>query len=537
MMRRYNRVVLAIGLALSVAACDDEFLTTAPTDRVSDDVFWKTQNDFVFAVNATYRNIIGIDQMYMDGATDIGYSQQYWMRQAIYARGTHDAQYGWTRDMWASLYQGIAKANEVLAQLENTDVLSDAARAEIEGQARFLRGYFYYELLWMFGDVPLLTKIPTVQEAREATRASRADVFALIMADLTAASEKLPNGWAASQRGRATKGAALAFKARAALYEASYQKYAANNSARANELFGTARDAAQAVVNLGIYQLYPNYRNLFTNTGEANTEVIFDYQVVAGQNGWRAWRGFAPASMGGEVDVTPTRVLVDMFEMTDGQPISQSPLYKDDPVGMYENRDPRFYATVLYPGATFNGRVYNSMPNSTTSDKLDRGNFYNTHTGYMPLKYVDPSDQTQPTNSGLNFIKMRYADVLLMLAEARIELGELGAGKSAIDQVRARVNMPPVAMGSQAQLIAAVRHERAVELAWEGLRLADIRRWRIAETVMPGRVSGIDYTENGQVVTATSDDVRVFNSSRDYLFPIPSTERDLNQNLQQNPGY
>jgi starch-binding outer membrane protein, SusD/RagB family len=536
-MMKLRSIMWLLGLLFSVAACSDDFLTTEPTDRILRNAFWKTQNDFVLAVNATYRNAIAQDQMYIDGATDIAYSQQYWMRQAILARGTHDALYGWTRGLWQGLYQGIAKANEILAQLENTTVLTPAAAAEIEGQARFLRAQYYHELLWMFGEVPLLTRIPTEEEARAATRAPRDQVLALILADLTAAAEKLPNTWAASQRGRATKGAALAYKARAALYEASYQKYAANNVARANELFRTAADAAQAVVNLGVYQLYPNFRNLFTNAGEGNSEVIYDYQVVAGQNGWRAWRGFAPASMGGEVDLTPTRALVDKFQMKDGLPIDQSPLYNPDPVGMYENRDPRLYATVLYPMASFNATTYNSFPNSTTSDKLDRGNFYNTHTGYMGLKYVDPSDRGAPTNSGLNFIKMRYADVLLMLAESSIELGELATAIGPMNLVRTRAGMPAIVLGSQADMIALVRNERVVELAWEGLRLADIRRWRIAHLVMPGRVQGIDYLEGGLKVTAISDDLRVFNPARDYLFPIPSTERDLNPGLTQNPGY
>jgi hypothetical protein len=528
---------LLVGLVLTVAACNDDFLDTVPIDRISDDQFWQTQNDFVLAVNAAYREIIALDQMYIDGATDIAYSQQYWMRQAILARGTHDALYGWTRDLWGRLYTGISKTNEVLAQLEANTTLSAEIRAQIEGQVQFLRGYYYHELLWMYGEVPLLTTVPTVEEARAATRASREEVFALVQSDLTAAAQKLPDSWPAAQKGRATKGAALAYLTRASLYEASHQKYVAANAARANTLFQEAADAAQSVMNLGLYQLHPDFRALFTNSGEGNSEVIFDYQVVAGQNGWRAWRGFAPASMGGEVDLTPTRALVDKFLMNDGLPFSQSPLYNPDPEKMYENRDPRFYATVLYPTAPFNNAVYNSFPSSTTSDRLDRGNFYNTHTGYLGLKYLDPSDQTAPTNSGLNFIKVRLADVFLMFAEAKIELGEMAAAVGPMNLVRARAGMPDVVVGSQADMIELVRNERVAELAWEGLRLADIRRWKIAEQVMPGRVAGIDYLEGGQIVTAISDDVRVFNPARDYLFPIPSTERDLNPSLAQNPGY
>lgn len=536
-MIRIRPVALLLGLALSTAACTDDLLTTVPTDRISDDTFWKTHNDFVLATNAAYRNVIGLDQMYFDGVTDIAYSQQYWMRNGVIARGAHDATYGWTNDLWNGLYSGIAKANEILAQLEATTALTPDQKRQIEGQARFLRGYFYHELLWMYGGVPLLTKVPSVEEARAATRATREQVFDLVMADLTAAAEMLPNTWNSANRGRATKGAALAFKTRAALYEASWRKYHNSNAGTSQQIFRTAVDAAQAVIGLGVYQLYPNFRQLFMYPGENSSEVIFAYQIVAGSNGWWAWLGFAPASMGGNVDLTPTRALVDNFLMKDGLPASQSPLYDNAIDKMYDNRDPRMYGTLLYPGAEFNGTIYNSLPNSPTSDRLDRGNFYNTHTGYVGLKYVDPADRAQPSNSGLDMIRMRYADVLLMKAEAHIELGEMAQAVPLINQVRARVGMPAVTVGSQAEMTAVIRRERVSELAWEGLRLPDIRRWRIAHEVMPGRVRGIDYMDGAQRVTALGDDARLFNAARDYLFPIPARERELNPNLVQNPGF
>src|SRR5919108_2022581 len=148
-MTRHVSVALMLGLALGLSACKDDFLTTVPSDRILNDAFWRTPNDFVLAINGAYRNTIAVDQMYIDGATHIAYSQQYWMRQAILARGTHDALYGWTRDLWARLYQGIHRTNDVLAQLETTTVLTPDVAAQLEGQARFLCGYYYHELLWM----------------------------------------------------------------------------------------------------------------------------------------------------------------------------------------------------------------------------------------------------------------------------------------------------------------------------------------------------------------------------------------------------
>lgn len=568
-MNRLPTLALMLGLVLGTAACDDEFLTTVPQDVISSGSFWTSERDFLVALNGAYERMIGQDLniMYFDGTTDIGYSGADWMRQHEYAMGRQDALSGWSAGQWAQMYTGISRANEILAQFEavGSEVLSPEAATVIEAQARFLRGYFYHELLWMFGAVPLFTHVPTVEEAREAPRASREEVYTQIMSDLEAAASGLPDSWSSAEWGRATRGAALAYQARTALYEATWQEYQEGSAGSADAMYRTAAEAAQAVTDLGVYQLHPSFRDLFTYAGERSSEVIFDYVKVSGQNGWWAWVGFAPSSMGGNVDVTPTRALVDMFYMTDGLPIDESPMYDSSPpvvtydgsgnpvvesLGMYANRDPRLYGTVIFPGAEFNGTTYNSYPAcgggtqpgycSPTSDRLILTDFNNTHTGYIARKYVDPTDEADPWNSGLNLIKMRYADVLLMYAEAKVELGELdGSVSTALNALRDRVGMPNVnvtGMG-QAEALDVVRHERAVELAWEGLRLADIRRWAIAEDVMNGRVEGIEVREGGGVITFLGQWVRSFQAPRDYLWPIPATERDLNPGLVQNPGY
>lgn len=549
-MRRQLAAALTLGLALGTAACDDEFLTTLPQSEISDAAFWQTQRDFTMAVTAAYRNLIDTDQLFFEGATDFVYSKKDWTPVHAYAMGHQDATTGWSGGIWDRLFQGISRANTVLNQLEATDAnLPAEFRGQIEAQARFLRGHFYHELLWLYGEVPIFTSVPTVQEAREVARSPRDEVFNFLLADLQAAAQGLPQSWPSSQYGRATKGAALAYIARAALYEASYQKYHAGNTARANELFRVAADAAQDVMELGIYALYPNYRDLFTYAGEGSSEVIFDYQHVQGVNGWGAFGWFAPASAGGTVDIHPTRALVDQYRMTDGLTIEESPLYNPSPpviqngtvvsLGMYANRDPRLYATVIFPGAEFMGAVFNPYPESPTPDKLDRSNFNNTETGFVLKKYVDPEDVNERFNSGINIIKMRYADVLLMYAEAKIELGEWNdpTVEAALNQIRDRVDMPAVDLTSQAQAIELVRNERAVELGTEGFRLADIRRWKIAEEVMPGQPEGMDIWDGGNVVTVLGTWQRGFEDPRDYLWPIPVGERDLNENLAQNPGY
>ena len=549
-MRRQLAVALTLGLAVATAACDDEFLTTLPQDEISDVIFWQTERDFNMAVTAVYRSVLDTDQFFIEGTTDHLYSKKDWTVNHAYAMGHQDATSGWSSDIWGRLYEGISRANEVLTRLETSDAdLPAEFRTQIEAQARFLRGYFYHELLWLYGGVPIYRSVPTIEEAREASRATREEVFSLVVEDLRAAADGLPVSWSASEYGRATKGAALAYIARASLYEASHQEYREGNAARANELYRMAADAAQEVMDLEVYDLYPNYRNLFTYAGEGSAEVIFDYQHVQGVNGWSAFGWFAPHSLGGVVDIHPTRALVDEYRMTDGMTIEESPLYDPSPpvieggevvsLGMYANRDPRLYATVIHPGAEFNGAVFNPYPESPTADRLDRSNFNNTETGFVMKKYVDPEDITERNNSGINIIKMRYADVLLMYAEAKIELGEWNdpAVEAALNEIRDRVDMPDVELTSQEQAIELVRNERAVELGTEGMRLADIRRWGIAEDVMPGQPAGMDIWEDGDIVTVFGTWQRSFSAPRDYLWPIPVGERDLNDNLAQNPGY
>jgi hypothetical protein len=284
------------------------------------------------------------------------------------------------------------------------------------------------------------------------------------------------------------------------------------------------------------YSLYSDYTDLFRYAGEDNDEIILAERHMVGQRSHDAFEAYAPRSMLGGSDVVPLRSLVDAYEMRDGLSIEESPLY--DPENPYENRDLRLYGTLLYPGAEFDGEIYNSLPDSPTADRV-KNDFNATATGYQQIKYVDPADREDRGNSGIDLIILRYADVLLMYAEAKIELNEIDQSVyDAINAVRERAGLPPVTGPlTQDELREIVRHERRVELALEGLRLFDIRRWEIGEEVMPGRSYGIDYVnDEGELETILGDN-RFFDPARDYLWPIPLKELDLNAELGQNPGY
>ena len=195
-MRRHLAAALTLGLALGATACDDDFLTTLPQAEISDAAFWQTERDFTMAVTGAYRSLIDTDQILFEGATDFMYSKKDWTVVHPYAMGHQDATTGWSGGIWERLFQGISRANTVLTQLEATNATLPAEfRTQVEAQARFLRGNMYHELLWLYGEVPLFTSVPTIGEAREATRASRDEVINFALADLQAAAAGLPVSW------------------------------------------------------------------------------------------------------------------------------------------------------------------------------------------------------------------------------------------------------------------------------------------------------------------------------------------------------
>jgi len=270
----------------------------------------------------------------------------------------------------------------------------------------------------------------------------------------------------------------------------------------------------------------------------------------------------------GFTNKVPSQSLVDAYPCTDGLNIDKSPLY--DPKSPYKNRDPRLGFTIAVPGSIFYNYQfethrdsvkcwnYNTTP-ATRVDNQDALNAFATFTGYCWKKYVDLEDKADRTNSELNVIQIRYAEILLIYAEAKNELGQLDQSVyDAINLVRTRpsVNMPAITTGkTMAEFRSLVRKERMYELAMEGFRLSDLRRWKIADKAMTGNFYG--RVQKGLLVAAPQIDVngladysavpnraelrvievRVFDTGRDYLWPIPNIETVTNPKLIQNPKY
>ena len=525
-MRYLKNIFFLVMTTFLMQGCKKDLLNTVPNDRISTDIFWKTDNDATLAANAVYTYMAESAEHFIgwDCMADIVFTNPTGPQEASIKQGQFNALNSRISGDWNRNYAGIRAANTFLAHADQVQTTNTALINRLKGEVRTLRAYFYYQLAFLFGDVPLVTTEISVEESGELTRTDVNKVWDFVASELTDAATLLP--LKQTEKGRITKGAALAIKARAMLYAGRWQQ---------------AADAAKSVMDLNNYSLYSSYKNLFTYPAENNSEVILDIQFVQDVYSNNIFQSFAPKSVNANSKWVPTKNIVDAYQMTNGLPITD-PASGYDPANPYKNRDPRLGFSIFVPGDILpNGKVFNSLPNSTTGDAVG-SSFVVSPTGFNIEKYVNADDLSHPSNCGINIILIRYAEILLTYAEAKIELNQIDASVyDAINKVRQRadVNMPAITTGkTQSELRDIVRQERMVELAFEGQRFFDIRRWKIAGTVMPGKVYGITYKDaGGNLQTIEVPGWTQIWDDKNYLWPIPQKEIELNSNLTQNPGW
>lgn len=495
--------VLYIGLAVLFFcffySCSESFLDTVSTDTYNEDNWWQTESQAISSLNGCYailRNgqLGGTSNMSLENISPNSYNMS---GEIALATGTHTAG-NWEDflDKWDVNFMGIGRVNTLLDNIDRV-VMDATLNQRIKAEAYFLRAFFYFNLVNYFGGVPLILESPDFEEHGAMPRDTRQDVVNQVLTDINNAAAVLPVSYSGSNIGRATKGAALALKARILLYENRWAEAAV---------------AAKEVMDLNKYSLFPDYRGLFKPENEGNNEVIFDIQFKAPD-----YPNSFDNMLEVQMNVAPTLDLVNSYLMSDGLTTAASPLY--DPGNPYENRDPRLQKTIVFPGYMFRGGIV-----STTK-------YFSTGFGFKKYTtYKDDVAQPNVINSEINFIVLRYADVLLMYAEARNEAtGVDESVYNALNEIRERADMPDIPEGlSKEQMREVIRHERRIELVAEGLYYNDIRRWRTAEIVMNASVQN----SKGEVVQ-----VRTFNKDRDYLWPIHEITRQENPALEQNPNY
>lgn len=458
-----------------------------------------------------------------------------------------------TFSYWTQGYQRIFAINNFLSGTNQYQTFSDSTtRNAYQAEARFLRAYVYFWLVKLHGSVILLEK-PITENNNP--RSSEDECWNFIARDLSFAAQHLPETRSATDLGRATRGAAYALLARSWLYAASiaeYDKKQYNSdpltgvpSTKAASYYQNAAAAAQAVVDLeskGVYQLLPQFSSVFSTKN--NKEMILGFNYVRPALTHTFDRDYAPPAdvpgQGGKG--VPTAELSDAYEMADGRPFSWAdPAMAARP---YQGREPRFYGTILTHGATWKNRVLNTA--TGTDGYIDYGSQADpkrTVTGYYLRKYLDSTNVDPLRNaSEQQSIELRYAEVLLIHAEALTKTGQYEKARQMIDKLRRRAGLPGVKATSPSELMAAIEHERIVELAFEGHRYWDLRRWRKAHLVLNNlRVHGhrplpkADGSVRYEVVDSDKQD-RFF-APITYYIPLPMAEIINNPALTQIQGW
>ncbi|WP_373515217.1 RagB/SusD family nutrient uptake outer membrane protein [Persicitalea sp.] len=532
-----NRLIIACLTAILLAAtftqCEKK-LDLTPLGVLDETTFYQTEEDFKSAVLLSYSTLLNYTYEQSDGG---GWFQGVLLPDDDATAPNNDPnnidEFNWTstdgqwRALWENTYKGVQRSNIILEKLPKATQLNDEKKKAFDGEARFLRAYYNFFLAIQYGTPPLITKTATTLEETRSPNSQPGELCDLVISDLKAAQAGLPEKRDDANVGRATSGAATALLGKVLLYRAQWDKKPA--------LYTEAATEFQKLI--GKYSLVSDYMANFVTTSENNAESIFEIQMgIGGSNPW------LPADFnflgGGGISSAGTARLI-YFRAACGPNGICAPGFNAQGYGRiqmtpgiqkeFEKGDPRRPATLF-----IEGDPYDTGNNSDGSKKYVYKAEY-SGTGSSPAKYVrkDNNIDFRSPLSVNNERVIRYADVLLMLAECKI-LGpakDLAGAAALINQVRRRADptgkiLPDVAVGTETAMFAALRHERRVELSLESHRYNDLVRWH--------RAGLIDIKKDIDFGRAAAN---ANWSAKNLLKPIPQSERDLNPDLIQNPGY
>ena len=543
-MKRLLVYMLAGVSVLGMTSCSD-FLDTVPHDALSPATTWQTEDDAQKFLVGCYDGWADANEiLYLDCGSDFGYNNFQWESWKTIGNGSMSA----ANEVY-NLYSFsmIRRCNTFLENIDKVEFSDESVKNDMIGQVRTIRAYQYFDKNWWYGGVPIIENYETAEEAQVA-RNTEEEVKQFIYDELDASIPLLNE--TPKSRGYIAKGTALAIKMRSALYYGDYER---------------AKEAAQAIMDLKQYELDPDYANIFTVAGQGSKEIIASVQYIENLKTLYTIGQMYPNADGGWSSIVPTQNLVDTYEMDNGLTKEEAGDYYD-PAHPFAHRDPRMAMTIIFPGQDWNGRIFNTLDkqivNAATGAEETNGDYpanadNASKTALSWNKYLGPKSQyADMWSTNACPIVFRYAEVLLTYAEAENELnGPSAKVYDLLNQIRNRVGMPDVDQskyGTQSTLRELIRRERSVELAGEGLRRADILRWKdangkmVAETVLNGpltRIIGtVDHsgTDPYTRATITRTDELIENRSfavHNRYFPMAQSDMDANPNLKQNPGY
>lgn len=545
MKKKFLTYSAGIASAILVLFTSCNPLDLAPTDKFTEGNYWTSPEKANMVLNMAYSQMTNNDYFFSTEAlSDNMYEGRGSSSEKAISSGQADASNGRFANEWKNCYEGIKTCHTFLENVDRIEGMDEQLKNRMKAEARFIRAFLFFRLTTWYGDVPLFEKDLTLSESKSIARTPQSEVLTFVRNELDAILEFLPTKeeYKEADKGRITSGAVIAFKARTYLYSNDWANVVTNCEKLINS------------TEFGSYSLFSSYEGLFLPENEYNSEVILDLAYVPSLRTWGNFYDYAPLSVGARVNsLSPTQELVNDYITLNGKTITAagSGYSETDP---YKNRDPRLSATVVYHNFAWKKAdgstqtIYikpGTAPNQSAAVDEYKGQGTNsTSTGYYLRKYYDPTALASMT-SGLNLILIRYADVLLMYAEAKNELNQMDEAiwNKTIKALRARAGFTdPEALvftagATKPQLQDIIRRERRCELASEGLRIHDIRRWKTAELVLNTYPHGAKYgdpsTDNGYIRL----DKRNFNKDRDYLWAVPQSEKDINPNLGQNAGY
>lgn len=563
-MKNIAYILLA---ALQFSSCIS--LDLNPPAAASNENWYSDTKDVQLSLNDLYRiYLYPVEtEFFTDRRTD-----DWAQRDAIYdiAAGTIDSEWSAASSVWNYTYKGIVRANMVDEALDKlAETTGEDEVNLLRAEARFFRAFLYSRLITLYGDVPFYTRYITVEEARQMGRTDKAYILEQIYDDFDYAARYLPVVNNGTGIYRVSKGAAYALKARIALAQYDY---------------ATARDAAKSCMDLNQYELYEDYGQLFREKN-MTCETIFAIANSTELGQSSAIKSWVLRTAGGNCVAQPSWELLAAYTCTDGLPIDESPLF--DPHNPYENRDPRCAETFVVPGTEIHNVIFDPRPSATTTLNTSTNtkvsnkdcltvDVYAPRNGCALRKGAQPEWATTLQNDNPVII-IRYADVMLMYAEAQIELGEIDdLTLECINKVRARAykvdytdtrSYPSVTTRDRDQLRRILRNERRVEFAWEGRRYFDLLRWKWFDKAYGHNYYGLPTDKNklqalesdgnwlwGETPQIDEDGFADFKPLMEkgycqqhgerkfdpkiYLWPIPYEERALSGGiLTQNEGY
>ena len=518
MNKNIYKIITCVLILLLVHACEDKLEITDP-NRLSSGEFYQNQDQAVAAVDAIY-NVLIIDGLYQrmtpvinDGRSDEISCRSPWVFLTGLSAFTVPPTDGANEITWAGYHIMVSRSNQALENIPEVPDVDAELRDRLMGQAYFLRGLAYFNLTNIFDNVPLILEVPEGQEAFYPSNenVTQEMIYDQVQADLEMAEQRLPvdyntvSGPDNGQVGRATKGAALSLLGKLHLYRGQYAEAAAY---------------FKQVIDLGVYDLAPDYANLFSDdpaVEQANPGKIFWAEFTTSTNSDFNWGGDPSVNWRQFLAVSPTYAVSDFFDF-----YPTAFLYNEmrQELTVDGTLDPRYHATIL---------SYEPDEGYTTAygdDWFERGF---AATDYFIKKYTNadngPANEGAFT-SGINYHIIRYADVLLMYAECLANTGDIAGAAPYLQQVRDRANLPDrtaeFAGYSLDQFMEQLAHERVMELAIEGVRWQDIRRW-----------GWLDDPDKLAELQSHDFEFNTYTPDRDWM-PIPQSELDLNQNLAGN---